>query len=137
MKRRSVRQIMLWVLVTALGPVGAAGPGRVQLDPGADISSVPAPASQPAPPADPLPAPPSGLLQADLLVGPGGWLPLGLASVERRIEVMTGEVLVVLRGERVVILAGATHVLPAGAALELVNIGGDPARVRITAASSP
>lgn len=118
MRRRTLLQLMLLDLASALNPAGA-GPGLIHLDPGAEVSGLAS-------------APQTVSPQTDLTVEPGGWVPLGMAPVDRWIEVRAGEVLVVFRGERLAIPAGQVHPLPAGTALGLLNTGTDPAQVRIT-----
>ncbi|PNY80742.1 hypothetical protein [Deinococcus koreensis] len=119
MRRRTLLQLMLLDLASTLNPAGAAGPGLFHPDLGAEVSGF-APAAQTVFP------------PIDLTVEPGGWVPLGMAPVDRWIEVRAGEVLVVFRGERLVIPAGEIQPLPAGTALGLLNTGTDPAQVRIT-----
>lgn len=103
---------VLCLLTLGSGSVGGAG--RMVLDPGEGVPVTAAAA------------------RAGALVAAGGTLPLVMALGDHRIEVLDGELTLVLPGGTETLAAGTGRMVPAGTAFQLVNRSAHAARVVVT-----
>lgn len=68
----------------------------------------------------------------DLIVAPGTCARLDMLLGDDHIEVMTGQVNVVLKDGQRTWAEGQSRVVPAGTAFELLNLGADPVHLKIS-----
>lgn len=100
--------------VLTLGAASAGGIGRMVLDPGEGVPVTAAAAL------------------AGERVAAGSTLPLVMALGDHRIEVLDGELTLMLPGSSEILIAGTGRMVPAGTAFQLVNRSAHAARVVVT-----